>query len=92
MNVSEKVGRLGRGLYRVKLSSHGRENLQESCVLPDNCFHDQKRDMTSSGTWSKRFDFFYFVFKVSFCLKLASLCRMEDTTVSKENIKINPIS
>ena len=27
MNMSEKVGRLGRGLQRVDLSSHGRENL-----------------------------------------------------------------
>ena len=36
MNMSEKVGRLGRGLQRVDLSSHGRENLPESNVLPDN--------------------------------------------------------
>ena len=36
MNMSEKVGRLGRGLQRVGLSSHGRENLRESNVLPDN--------------------------------------------------------
>ena len=50
MNMNEKVARLGRGLKRVNLLSHGRENLQESNVLPDNFFHDQKRDMTSSAT------------------------------------------
>ena len=50
MNMSETVGRLGRGLWRVNFSSHDRENLQESNVLPDDCFHDQKRDMTSSVT------------------------------------------
>ena len=42
--MSEKVGRLGRGPYRVNLSSHGSENLQESNVLPDNIF------MTKRGT------------------------------------------
>ena len=42
--MSEKVGRLDRGPYRVNLSSHGRENLQESNVLPDNIF------MTKRGT------------------------------------------
>ena len=31
--MSEKVGRLGRGLQRVNLLSHGRENLRESNVL-----------------------------------------------------------
>ena len=36
MDMSEKVGRLGRGLQRVDLSSHGRENLRGSNVLPDN--------------------------------------------------------
>ena len=36
VNMSEKVGRLGRGLQRVNLSSHGREKLRESNVLPDN--------------------------------------------------------
>ena len=36
MNMSEKVGRLDRGLQRVDLSSQGRENLRESNVLPDN--------------------------------------------------------
>ena len=46
--MSEKVERLGRGMYRVNLLSHGREDLRESNVLPDNFFHDQKRDMTSS--------------------------------------------
>ena len=50
MNMSEKVGRLGQGMKRVDVSSHGRENLQESNVLPDNIFHDQKRDMMSSVT------------------------------------------
>ena len=42
MNMSKKVGRLGRGLQRVNLLSEGRENLRESNVLPDNFFHDQK--------------------------------------------------
>ena len=57
--MSEKVGRLGRGLQRVEVSSYGRENSQESNVLSDFfffffCFvlffffffHYQKRDMT----------------------------------------------
>ena len=48
--MSEKVGRLGRGLQRVNLLSHGRENLRESNVFTDNLFHDQKRDMISSVT------------------------------------------
>ena len=34
MNMSEKVVRLGQGLQRLNLSSHGRENLRESNVLP----------------------------------------------------------
>ena len=38
MNMSEKVGKLGRGLLRGDVSSYGRENLQESNVLPDNFF------------------------------------------------------
>ena len=58
MNMSEKIGRLGPG-PRVNLLSHGRENLQESDVLHDNFFfHDQKRDMASSVTWSKHFECF----------------------------------
>ena len=40
--MSEKVGRLGRGLSRVNLLSHGRENLRESNVLPDHFFSRQK--------------------------------------------------
>ena len=36
--MSEKVGRLGRGLKRDDVSSHGRENLQESDVPPDDFF------------------------------------------------------
>ena len=48
--MSEKGGRLGQGLQRVNLLLHGRENLHESNFLPDNFFHDQKRDMTSSVT------------------------------------------
>ena len=31
--MSEKVGRLGRGLQRVDVSSHRRENLLETNVL-----------------------------------------------------------
>ena len=42
MNRSEKVGKLGRGLQRDEVSSHGRENLQEDNDLPDNFFHNQK--------------------------------------------------
>ena len=42
--------RLGRGLQRVDVSSHDRENPQESEVPPDNFFHYQMRDMTSSVT------------------------------------------
>ena len=34
----------------IDVSSHGRENLQESNVLPDNFSHDQIRDVTSSVT------------------------------------------
>ena len=45
MNRSEKVGKLGRGLQRDEVSSHGRENLQEDNDLPDDFFHNQKRDM-----------------------------------------------
>ena len=47
--MSEKVGRLGRGLQRVEVSSYGRENSLESIVLSDIFFfffHYQKRDMT----------------------------------------------
>ena len=47
MNMSKKVGRLGRGVSRVNLLSQGRENLREINFLSDNFFHDQKRDMTS---------------------------------------------
>ena len=36
--MSEKVGRLGRGLERVDVLSRGRENLQGNNVLPDNIF------------------------------------------------------
>ena len=46
MNMSEKVRR-----------PHGRENLQESDVPPDNIFHFQMRDMTSSVTRSERFEY-----------------------------------
>ena len=67
MNMSEKVGRVRRGLQRVNLSSHGRENF-----LPDNFCHDQKRIMTSSVTWSKRFEFFHSFFMYRFCLKVLS--------------------
>ena len=37
MNMSEKSGDKA-GLWRVNLLSHGKENLQESNVLPDNLF------------------------------------------------------
>ena len=74
MNMSEKVERLGRGMYRVNLLSHGREDLRESNVLPDNFFHDQKRDMTSSVMWSKLFERFSLLLKDLFCHKLASFC------------------
>ena len=36
MNMSEKVGTLGRELYRVDVLSHGSENLYESNVLLDS--------------------------------------------------------
>ena len=42
MNMSEKVGRLGRGLYRVNLLSQDKENLWQSNVLPDNLFSSPK--------------------------------------------------
>ena len=49
--MSGKVGRLGRGLKRIDLSSDGSEYLQESNVLPDEFFFDdQKRDITLSVT------------------------------------------
>ena len=60
MNMSEKV------------SSYGRENLQESNVLPDNFFHCQKRDMTSSVTRSERYKYFSSFLKYNFCNKSAS--------------------
>ena len=49
MNMSEKLGRLGRGLYRVNLLSHDKENLWQSNVLPDNFFSSPKEghDVTS---------------------------------------------
>ena len=70
MNMSEKVGRLGRGLKRDDVSSHGRENLQESDVPPDNFFHYQMRDMTSSVTWLERFEYFSSFLKYIFRHKL----------------------
>ena len=70
--MSEKVGRLGRGPQRVNLLSHGREDLRESNA--DNFFHDQKRDMTSSVTRSKRFECFSSFLKYLFCHKLAVFC------------------
>ena len=44
MNINEKVRRLGRLVYRVDVSSHGSENLQESNVLPDNFFSWSKEE------------------------------------------------
>ena len=37
-------------------------------------FHDQKRDMTSSVTWSERFEYFSSFLKYIFRHKLASFC------------------
>ena len=45
MNMSEKVGRLGRELYRVDVLSHGSENLYESNVLLDSFCNDP------NGAW-----------------------------------------
>ena len=45
MNLTEKVRGLGRGLLRVNLLSHRRENLRESNGLPDKFF------MTKRATW-----------------------------------------
>ena len=74
MNMSEKVGRVGRGLWRVNLLSRSRGNFWESNVLPDNFFHDQKRNMTLSVTWSKRVECFSSFLKYLFCNKLARFC------------------
>ena len=60
MSMSEKVGRLGRG--------YGRENLGESNFLPDNFFHDEKREVTSSVTRSKRFECFSSFLKYLFVI------------------------
>ena len=74
MNMSEKVGRLGGRLQRVDVSSHRRENLLETNVLPDTFFLYQKRDMTSSVTWSQRFECFSSFLKYIFRHKLARFC------------------
>ena len=66
--MSEKVGRLGRGLYRVNLLSHDKENLWQSNVLPDNFSHHQKRDMTSPVTRSKCFECFSVFLKYFFVI------------------------
>ena len=57
------------------LLSHGRENLRESKVLLDKFFRDQKRDMTSTVTWSKCFDCFSLFLNYLSCHKLASFCK-----------------
>ena len=54
--------------------THGRENLQESNVLPDKFCHYQKRDMTSSVTWSERFEYLSSFLKYIFRHKFASFC------------------
>ena len=50
MQMSEKVGRLGRGLQRLDLTSHDNENVSGNRVPLDDLGHDQKKDMTSSIT------------------------------------------
>ena len=74
MNKSKKVGRLGRELQRVGVSSNGSENLQESNVLPVNFFNDQNRDITSSVTWPERFEDFCSFWKYIFHHKLVRFC------------------
>ena len=44
------------------------------CEITDNIFHNQKRDMTSSVTWSERFEYFSSFLKYIFRHKLASFC------------------
>ena len=63
MNMSEKVGRLG--LARA-VSSHGRENLQESNVLPNSFFMNKRRTWRHQSRDQS-------VLNV-FCLKLANFC------------------
>ena len=57
MQMSEKVGRLGRGLWRLDLTSHESENLTGIRVPLDDLVHDQKKDMTSSVTWPERLEY-----------------------------------
>ena len=64
-----------RLLSQDNLLSHGRENLRESKVLLDKFFRDQKRDMTSTVTWSKCFDCFSLFLNYLSCHKLASFCK-----------------
>ena len=53
----------------MNLLSHDREYLRESNVQPDHFFfHDQKRDMTSSVTRSKRFKCFSSFLKYLFVI------------------------
>ena len=51
MNMSEKVVRLGQGLQRLNLSSHGRENLRESNVLPRLIIFLQTITFSSNWFW-----------------------------------------
>ena len=63
MQMSEKVRRLSRGLYRLDLISHESENLSGKRAPLDDLVHDQKKEMTSSVTWPQRFEY------LNLCLK-----------------------
>ena len=70
--MSEKVGRLGRGLQRVNLLSYGRENLRESNVLPMT--KRSKRFESVFNAKSKRFECLSSFLKYLFGQKLARFC------------------
>ena len=60
MNMSEKVGRIGQGLYRESTFYQTAEKTCGKAMLYMMIFffYDQKGDMTSSVAWSKRFEWF----------------------------------
>ena len=69
--MSEKVGRPGR--ERVHVSLHGRENCQDSNVLPDN-FFVIKRGTDVISHVIRAFEYFSSFLKYIFRHKLASFC------------------
>ena len=59
-----------------------------SNVLPDNCFHYQKRDMTSSFTWSEYLEFLSLFLKYNFAINLQVFVIITITTMITITIMI----